>query len=171
MTTCQHFILTLGRSGSNALVDMINQNPALLNYGEVLGTWTPIRKAQRRLGLLQNDDDAYLDAVLGNNRVIFAANLARTLGKLRNGRIAEIKRIRRLHSVGVKDFSLNMIRCGLNDYLYERKQVRVIGLIRANPLGRMISALRLQNTGEVSRRKGKGANEERGRDRYRSRSL
>ena len=37
----RHVILTLGRSGSNTLCDMLNQHPEVLNFGEVLAEGTP----------------------------------------------------------------------------------------------------------------------------------
>lgn len=44
----RHVVLTLGRSGSNTLRDMLNQSPEVLNFGEVLGEWNTIRKIQRK---------------------------------------------------------------------------------------------------------------------------
>jgi hypothetical protein len=144
-----HFVLTLGRSGSNALVDMLNQNPAILNFGEVLGDWTPVRKMQRRLGLLHVDDSQYLDFILGSRAFLSAANTARTLGKLRNGRLREIKSIRKIESVGVKDFSLNLVRAGLSEFLLTRPHIKVVGLLRQNVVDRMVSNETLEATGLV----------------------
>jgi hypothetical protein len=146
----RHVILTLGRSGSNTLVDMLNQNPAVLNYGEVLGDWTQIRKLQTRLGLYKHDDAAYLDALLGNPAVLRVANTFRTAGKLVAGKAAERKRLGQVRTVGFKEFSLNLERRGLQGYLSMVPDLRVIGLVRANVLERMISNAFLQETGVVS---------------------
>lgn len=146
----QHFILTLGRSGSNTLVDLFNQNPELLNFGEVLGDWMPIRKTQRKVGLFKNSDTDYLDAILGNSLILKAANITRNASKLKSGHFSEMKRLGKVRSVGVKEFSLNMMRLGLADFLGDRKDIKVIGLVRRNAIDRMLSATRLKHTGIVS---------------------
>jgi hypothetical protein len=59
-----HIILTNGRSGSNFVVNIINQHPQILNYGEVLGEWTILRKLHK-VGILRSSDDReYLDKIL-----------------------------------------------------------------------------------------------------------
>ena len=146
----RHVIHTLGRSGSNTLVDMLNQNPAVLNYGEVLGDWNQIRKLQKRLGLYKDDDAAYLDALLGNPTVLRVANTFRNATKLATGKAGERKRLGQVSTVGFKEFSLNFERRGLQDYLPEVPDLRVIGLVRANVLERMISNAFLQQTGVIS---------------------
>jgi len=149
MSRDQHFILTLGRSGSNTLVDTLNQNPALLNFGEVLGDWMPIRKIQRRAQLYKGRDADYVDALLGNAAIQMSANLFRNAGKLRRGTFQEIKRLGHVRSIGVKEFSLNLNRYGLKTYLKKRGHIKVIGLHRENPIARMISSKRLGRTGIV----------------------
>lgn len=146
----KHIILTLGRSGSNTLVDMLNQNPAVLNLGEVLGDWNRIRKVQTRLRLFSGDDAAYLDALLGSPRLLRAANGYRNLSKRLAGKSGETKRHAGIQTVGFKDFSLNFERRGLLDYLRPREDIQVIGLARRNVLARMISNAVLQATGVVS---------------------
>lgn len=146
----KHIIVTLGRSGSNTLVDMLNQHPAILNFGEVLGEWTMIRRFQRRLGLFRRSDAAYLDAVLGRVALQRVANEFRTLGKAWSGKWYEIKRMRDVETVGFKDFSLNFKRYGLDDYITRTSDAKVIGLTRANVLDRMISTAFLQATGVVA---------------------
>lgn len=153
MATEKHFILTLGRSGSNTLVDALNQNPAILNFGEVLGDWMPVRKAQRRLGIFKNDNASYMDAILSNPVLQRSACLVRNFEKRRRGKKNEIKRFARIKTIGVKEFSLNMLRYDLVSYLQDRPSIKVIGLIRRNPIDRMISSLRLDATGVVSAEK------------------
>lgn len=152
-----HFVLTLGRSGSNTLVDMLNQHPAVLNFGEVLGDWTKIRRMQRQTGLFRDDDAAYLDAILGNKAILRAANAMRSFGKLRAGRRKEVKRLRQVETVGVKEFSLNLKRAGLAEFLRERPAVKVVGLVRRNVIERMISNEMLRATGVVAARAGEEA--------------
>ena len=72
----RHMILTLGRSGSNTLRDMLNQNPEVLNFGEVLGPWTDMRRLQKRLPLIPKDNVAYLDFILTSRHS--AARASRT---------------------------------------------------------------------------------------------
>lgn len=150
----QHVILTLGRSGSNTLVDLCNQHPNLLNCGEVLGDWTVARRLQRTLRFHRGDDAAYLDALLTDRRVIGAVNTLRSLNKMRRGDFGSGKRLGRIRSVGFKDFSMNLVRCGLRDYLRRRDAIKVIGLQRRGALERLVSSQLLQKTGVVMRRDG-----------------
>lgn len=151
-----HVILTLGRSGSNTLSDLLNQNPAVLNFGEVLGDWNVIRKAQRRMGLYRGDDRAYLDAVLGNRAVLRAANTVRTVGKLRHGARADVKSLNQVSTVGFKEFAIHFIRLDIYDYLKARPHLKVIGLTRTNVVDRMISNAFLERTGLIALKTGDG---------------
>lgn len=149
-----HVILTLGRSGSNTLVDLLNQNPAILNYGEVLGEWNTIRKAQRRLRVFRGNDKAYLDALLRNKALLRAANFARTLGKAKRRKWSDVKALRNVRQVGVKDFAINFIRLDIYDYLATSPDVKVIGLERPNAIDRMISNEYLERTGVIALKDG-----------------
>ncbi|WP_306152046.1 hypothetical protein [Roseovarius sp. MMSF_3281] len=152
--TGQHVILTLGRSGSNALVNLLNQHPEIMNYGEVLGDWNPIRKLQRRVGAFRGDDTAYLDFCLGNpwgHRLAFAA---RAVQRRIKRRPRDGKRLSRVRQVGVKDFALHFQRLGIADYLAQRPAIKVIGLERENILDRMISNALLEASGVVEVREG-----------------
>ncbi|WP_292295042.1 hypothetical protein [Marivita sp.] len=146
----KHIILTLGRSGSNTLVDMFNQNPAILNFGEVLGEWNRIRRVQRALRLFQDGDQAYLDAVLCSKMLQRTANMVRTVGKIRAGKWSEAKRMHKIRTVGFKEFSLNFRRYGLPNYVANAADVKVIGLTRSNVLNRMVSTAFLEATGIVA---------------------
>lgn len=149
-----HVILTLGRSGSNTLVDMCNQHPNLLNYGEVLGDWSAIRKLQMRTGFHKANDAAYLDALLNNRLVAQFLNSARTVNKWCHSDFGSGKRLRDVRSVGFKDFSLMLERHGLRDYLRQRGVIKVIGLQRWSLVDRLVSAKMLAKTGIVAQREG-----------------
>ena len=101
----QHFVLTIGRSGSNTLVNALNQHPQVLNYGEVLGDWNTIRKLYNRLpAALTSGEAAYLDAVLHNPVLARALNGYRNLSYLRRGGRAEMKRFgRRGHGAALPE--------------------------------------------------------------------
>ena len=152
----QHVILTLGRSGSNTLQDIFNQHPALLNFGEVLGEWNLIRKAQRALGLFKGEDAKYLDTILSSKTFARAANFSRTLDRVRRRSFSDIKRLSDVRSTGIKEFSLNFQNYGLESYLLERPDIKVVGLVRDDILERMISTARLGATGEVTSRTAAG---------------
>lgn len=78
----RHMILSLGRSGSNTLADLINQHPHALNVGEVLGSWTKMRQIRESFCLYAGRDAAYLDAVTRPSALLFAANTFRSMGRL-----------------------------------------------------------------------------------------
>lgn len=149
-----HFILTLGRSGSNTLCDLMNQNPEILNYGEVLGDWTVARRVARRVGFARKGDSAYLDRMLQDRSLARLANLYRNLRKTLNSNPSERKNFRKIRTIGVKDFSLNMNRLGLGNYLKKRPDIRIIGLQRHDVVDRMLSNAMLQKTGVVLARDG-----------------
>lgn len=146
----QHFILTMGRSGSNTLVNAMNQHPNILNYGEVLGDWNTIRKVYNRLpASWTSDDAAYLDALLGNRLIARGLNGYRNLSYLRRRQPADMKSFGNIQSIGIKEFSLNLTRRHLTQYLETRPDIRVIGLQRSNVLDRFISWQMLEQTGVV----------------------
>ena len=144
-----HFILSLGRSGSNQLVDLINQHPNLLNYGEVLGEWIAVRRLQRRLGVFRNNDAGWLDFLLKNRIPFYGAQTVRAVHQFRRGDRPEIKSHKTTASLGVKESSMNLHRFGLGNYLFERPGLKVISLRRLSTLDRTISSLMLHETGVV----------------------
>lgn len=148
-----HLILTMGRSGSNLLLDLINQHPNLLNYGEVLGEWIAVRRLQRRIGIFRNDDAGWLDFLLKNRMPFYGAQAVRALHQLQRGDRPEIKSRRTTASLGIKEFSLNLQRFGLENYLLERPWLKVIALRRLSTLDRTISFLMLDETGVVAANK------------------
>lgn len=147
-----HAILTMGRSGSNFLVDVLNQHPNILNAGEVLGDWTIARRMQRRIPLFGRDDRAYLTRIYDRQLFRRAANTYRTLNKLRRGARAEIKRLRDVSTFGIKDFSMLLGQGNAADFFAEREDIRVVGLIRRSEVERYLSSARLGQTGEVKTR-------------------
>ncbi|WP_306114917.1 MULTISPECIES: sulfotransferase [unclassified Roseovarius] len=145
----RHVILTLGRSGSNTLCDMLNQNPAVLNFGEVLGEWNAVRKLQRRVPLTPRGDEAFLDWVLYSGAFLRMVNSVRSLRKTMSGNRAAAKPLRDIETWGIKDFSLNFTRFGLSDYLDTRPDLKVVGLLRQDVVDRMISNAMLGATGVI----------------------
>jgi len=146
----RHVILTLGRSGSNFLVDIINRHPNLLNHGKVLGDSMTVRRWQERLGLFRGDDAAWLDFLLGNRPAFHAAQAVRSAGHARGGRLTGLRSRRRLASLGIKEFSPNLRRLGLDSHLKDRPGIRVIALRRRSALDRTISSLMPGETGVVA---------------------
>ena len=148
----RHVVLTLGRSGSNTLVDMLNQHPAVLNLGEVLGEWNQIRRMQRVSGLFRGNDAAYIDALLGNVGLQRLLNKTRNIKKRAAGTPEQVKVFGDLQAIGIKEFSLNFDSLGLESFLERRPDIKVIGLLRENVLARAVSAAVLENTGVVHSR-------------------
>ncbi|WP_299850455.1 sulfotransferase [uncultured Roseovarius sp.] len=145
----RHVVLTLGRSGSNTLCDMMNQNPAILNFGEVLGEWNAIRKVQKALPLVPQDDEAFLDWVLYSRSFLRTVNMIRSAKKTLQGKRSASKPLGNIETFGIKDFSLNFIKFGLERYLDARSDLKIIGLLRENVVDRMISNAMLGATGVI----------------------
>jgi hypothetical protein len=146
----RHFILTMGRSGSNTLRDMLNQHPQILNFGEVLGEWNKLRKIQRRVPLIPRDDEAYLDWILYSRSFLGSAVFVHRLRRLTGGADGHRKSLGSILNIGVKEFSLNLHRYGLPSYLDDRRDIKVIGLVRRGIVERMLSSQMLAATGAVS---------------------
>lgn len=144
-----HIVLTLGRSGSNTLCDMLNQSPEVLNYGEVLGHWTKMRKLRNRLPFLWRSDEAFLHWILTSRLLRNLANAERNLRKRRDGKRDEVKRLSRIRTIGVKEFSLNFRRYGISERILHRPGMKVIALVRRDVVDRMVSNARLGATGVV----------------------
>ncbi|GHD98583.1 hypothetical protein U879_12370 [Defluviimonas sp. 20V17] len=144
-----HIVLTLGRSGSNTLCDMLNQSPEVLNYGEVLGHWTKMRKLKNRAPFLWRSDEAFVQWILTSRLLRNLANAERNLRKRREGKQDEIKRLAQVRTIGVKEFSLNFQRYGISERVLHRPGMKVIALVRRNVVDRMVSNARLGATGVV----------------------
>jgi hypothetical protein len=147
----RHFILTNGRSGSNHFVQLLNQHPAIVNYGEVLGDWT---LAGRRIRpFFRGEDGAarFLDWMYESDLAFSAGQAVSLAARVRSGRKTHFRRRRAVASLGVKEFAVNLARHGLGGYLAERSDLRLITLVRENPLERYLSAKTLAATGTVAR--------------------
>jgi hypothetical protein len=148
----KHFILTLGRSGSNTLRTMLNEHPAILNVGEVLGPWTKMQKIRRLLGAYRSDDTAYLDTMLSPSAALRMLVAGRNAGRILGGRPRERKVLAATESIGVKDFATLLDTPELRSFLRDRDDIKVIGLCRRGVLERTISWKMLDKTGVVSTR-------------------
>tara|TARA_R110000782_G_scaffold78293_3_gene155903 strand:+ start:88573 stop:89466 length:894 start_codon:yes stop_codon:yes gene_type:complete len=144
----RHIILTLGRSGSNNLVNLLNQHPEVLNVGEVIGEWNLLRKVERRLRLYDNLD-SYLHAMTQSSRLVRLAIAFRNTRRFMRGRRAEIKPLKEIKTLGIKDFAPLMVRAGARNWIRNTADLKVIGLVRDDVLERFISWQMLDQTGVV----------------------
>lgn len=142
-------ILTNGRSGSNYLVDIINQHPLLMNYGEVLGTWSNKRKIKTLLML--KSEEEYLDFILQNRFFFYMSQL---FYYFKDRKSFHFKKRKNIERVGVKDFGINIQRYQLQDWLKSKSEFKVIHLYRQNQLDRYISLFAMKSTGLVSTKMG-----------------
>ncbi|WP_412509030.1 hypothetical protein [Roseovarius sp. SYSU LYC5161] len=153
----RHVILTLGRSGSNTLVNLLNQHPDLLNVGEVLGPWNRVRQVRDKLGLYPDDTAGYLDALTRRSRLVRSMSAVRTAGRLVRLRPGEVKPLGRIRTLGFKEFATLMAADGQRGWLRDRPDVKVVGLVRDDILGRLVSWQLLDRTGVVANRDGAAA--------------
>ncbi len=147
-----HVIFTNGRSGSNFVVDVLNQHPHVCNYGEVLGGYMPSMKLHRWFRYGGWSVESYLDFI-SESRVHF--ELAQRYSRRARRRRGETERDKTWHNlktIGFKDLGIRFSQHDLDDYLLRRPDVQVINLYRVNTLRRAISLLALAATGQVVRR-------------------
>ena len=129
---------------------MLNQSPELFNFGEVLGDWNVIRKLQTSLPFVPKTHEWLLDLVLGDSSFRKGSILLSSIRQRILGRSRSAKLLRQIRSFGVKDFSLNLQRFGVGDYLDRHPDIKVIGLQRTGIVERMLSVELLQATRIVS---------------------
>lgn len=145
----RHVILTLGRSGSNTLANLLNQHPDMLNIGEVLGPWNSVRKLRDRFGLYKDDTGAYLDALTRRSALIRMMSFTRSIRRLARLKPGEVKPLHRVRTLGFKEFATLMVEHGQRDWLRDRPDVKVIGLVRDDIVDRLVSWQVLEQTGVV----------------------
>ncbi len=145
-----HVVFTNGRSGSNFLVESLNQHAQLCNYGEVLGSYMPSRKLHDKLGYGGRTVEAYLDFVLRSKLHYRLAQGYSAVSRRRQGLPGRYKKWADLKSVGVKDFGIRFETDDLGDFFRDRPQIRVISLVRDNTLRRAVSITALRATGTVA---------------------
>lgn len=142
-------MFTNGRSGSNFVVDCLNQHPLLCNYGEVLGSYMPPMRLHDRFGYGGRDAESYLDFVLSSRIHFEISKLYSTVSRLKRRRKPRRKRWSDLTSIGIKDFAIRFDERDVIDYLAARPYIKVISLHRENTLRRAISLSSLMQTGVV----------------------
>ena len=143
----RHFILTNGRSGSNYFVQLLNQHPQIANYGEVLGEWVlPGKYLRPRF----KDSASYLNWLYSSHTAFFAGQLISWRDRKAKNRKTHFRRRKNVRSIGVKEFTVNLKRFDLNQYLEADPEIRLITLVRNDPLARFVSSQLLEKTGTVS---------------------
>jgi LPS sulfotransferase NodH len=146
----KHVIITSGRSGSNYLTDVINGHPALTNYGEVFGDYMVPYRWHRRFQYGGAALDEYLDFTLSSRRHFEMAKLYSIARRTQQRKPLRPKKWKNLESIGVKEFSPRLMTLGLDRYLSERPEIKVIHLHREDVLARAISVLHLQESKTVA---------------------
>jgi hypothetical protein len=141
-------ILTNGRSGSNFVVNILNQHPAIVNYGEILGDWTLPHRLFKALRWLGWDWPRFIHWMLGSR-------LAHRLGQIRTVRAHRERDATRtakaysgIQAVGFKDFFFLIERNGLSDFI-TKGDFRIIYLTRDDSLARAISLQRMAASGQA----------------------
>jgi LPS sulfotransferase NodH len=150
----KHVVLTNGRSGSNLLVNYINQHPKLLNYGEALGGYMPSWKLRERVGYGGHSVHDYLDFILSSRRHFWLAQSYAATKRAANRRPLALKHWNQLHSVGIKDFSIRFAERSADRYLTHRPDIKVIALHRPNTFRRALSLLVMEQSGLAAQRPG-----------------
>jgi LPS sulfotransferase NodH len=147
-------ILTNGRSGSNFFVQVLNQHPAIANYGEVLGPWTIAGRYVRPRFTGTDGAARFLDWLYASHGAFLAGQCWSYLARAREGRPTHFRQRRAIAALGIKEFTVNFARHGLEDYLAVRPDIALVTLVRENPLERFVSSRTLRETGEVAARTG-----------------
>jgi hypothetical protein len=143
-------ILTLARSGSNNLVNLLNRHPQITNYGEVLGEWTIPYRLHQKYGLGGKSDAGYLDYIYRSRLFFYLGQIYNVRARFRSGKPINFKFRNQVQLIGVKDFSSNFYRRNISSYLKDREDIQVISLYRENTLKRFISHKKMEKGGAVA---------------------
>lgn len=144
----RHLILTGARSGSNFLVDTLNEHPDVVNYGETLYPKNVARRLLTTIGPLRHDLARYLDIVT-SSRGFFETAQAFSLVNRRFRKRLPTRRVRwsTVHTIGVKEFAYRLDVEGATAFLTDTPDLAVVSLVREGLLERVISMHRLYVTG------------------------
>lgn len=145
----KHIIFTNGRSGSNYLVNLLNAHPQVVNYGEVLGSWTLTHQIYKKMSMGREPDVSYLKYIYDSKIFFFTGQCYSVLVHLKEGKEPRFKNLRNVKNIGIKDFSLNFMRNKIEDFIWETEDLQVINLYRENSLQRFVSFLMLKTTNVV----------------------
>ncbi|MEA5473890.1 hypothetical protein VB716_06605 [Synechococcus sp. CCY9201] len=145
----KHFIYTEARSGSNFLVDLFNQHPRLVNYGEVLGDWTKPHKIYRAL-TNKAPTMAYLDFIYSSRIFYYLSQVYYAYQNFRRRKSVHFKWYSQVSSIGIKDFHHTLLKYNLLDFFRLHPDLYIIYLYRQNILKQHISLEVMRTTRVVS---------------------
>lgn len=145
----KHFIYTEARSGSNYLVDLFNQHPQLVNYGEVLGDWTKPHKLYRAI-TKKTPDKAYLNFIFSSQIFYYLSQLYYAYQNWRQHKPIQFKNYGKVKSIGIKDFHHTLLKYHLLDFFADHPDLYIIYLYRENLLKQHISLELMRKTKIVS---------------------
>ena len=145
----KHIILSLGRSGSNYLANLLNNHPKITNYGEVLGEWTMPYRLHTKFGFGGRSAEAYLDTIYSSKLFFYTGHFYSAVSHMRKGKKVNFKYWNNTETIGIKDFSMNFTRRGIASYLKDRSDILVINLYRENILKRFVSLEKMKDSGVV----------------------
>jgi hypothetical protein len=141
-------IMTNGRSGSNFMVNILNQHPAIVNYGEILGSWTLPHRLFKALRYLGWTWPRFINWMLGSQ-------ITHCLGQVKSVRAHKARAAARqakpfgsIEAVGFKDFFFLIEREGLSDFI-TKSEFKIIHLTRDDALARAVSLQRMIASGQA----------------------
>lgn len=146
----RHIILSQGRSGSNFIRNSINIHPEIVNYGEVLGTWTAPSKIWHLVKLLGCNQDDYFDLLFKNRFLFFSAQMWSSVAHLNKKKKINYKTFKTVKSLGVKEFCFHIKKYNLENYIITNTDIGIIYLYRQNLLKRYLSMQNLKKNNVVS---------------------
>lgn len=147
--TDKHIIFTNGRSGSNFVVNTLNKHTEIVNFGEVLGPWTMPYKIFRIISWLGVSNKYYINQIYSRSIIYYVAQLISAVSHFRKKAPLNIKLIKNVKSIGVKDFSFLIKQRNLKEWLIKNEEIKIIYLYRENILKRYLSLVMMQQTGVV----------------------
>lgn len=126
---------------------MLNQHPRIVNYGEVLGDWTlPGRHFRDRF----RSAESYLRWIYKSRAFFGAAQTYSFIRRRREGRPTHFRRWKNVATLGVKELSVNLRNHDLIEPILADRALKIVTLVRENPLERLVSAMLLKHTGVVA---------------------
>jgi LPS sulfotransferase NodH len=142
----KHLIFTNGRSGSNYLVNLLNAHPEVINYGEVLGSWTLPHQIYHKMTFGSKPGIEYLRYIYNSKSFFWGGQVYSAWSHWKRKEDIRFKSFHQIKTIGIKDFSINFLRQNIERFIWESDDLAVINLYRANSLQRFVSFLMLSKT-------------------------
>jgi len=133
------------------VANTFNMHPQIVNMGEVLGEWTLPFKLYKKTSWLNISLNSYLNTIYSSFIFFYVAQLFSMISHIKRKESIRFKFKSNIKTIGIKDFSFLIKEKGLDQWLVQAEDLKVIYLYRENILKRYLSLAMMNKTGVVKK--------------------